>query len=193
MVFCSACHALPKPASFPQSVWYDEVKRGFDFYYQSGRKDLSPPPVQAVVEYFRERAPKSLVVPSPAPEPSTSRLRFHASVMVLPKSAEATKPAAISFVCQWPGDEKHSKSLLLSDMAGGGVWRWQPLAADRPPQHVALLRNPAAARFVDLNGNGEPDLVVVDLGSFSPADHDRGASFGCRMLARQHRCRKGLR
>ena len=63
IVFCSGCHALPKPASFPQSAWYDEVKRGFDFYHQSARKDLSPPPVQAVVVYFRTRAPKSLAAP----------------------------------------------------------------------------------------------------------------------------------
>ncbi len=174
MAFCSGCHALPKPASFPQSVWYDEVKRGFDFYHQSTRKDLNPPPVQAVVEYFRTRAPKSLVVPSPEPSSSVNRLRFRSSELVLPKSAEATKPAAVSFVAPWFGPEKNSTDLLVSDMAGGGVWRWSPLVADGSPQRVALLRNPAAARFVDLNGNGEPDLVVADLGSYSPADHDRG-------------------
>ena len=174
IAFCSGCHALPKPASFPQSAWYDEVKRGFDFYHQSARKDLSPPPVQAVVEYFRTRAPKTLVVPRPDSEPSVSRLRFRSSELILPKSVEATKAAAVSFVGQWPGDGKNSMGLLVSDMARGCLWRWQPLAANRPPQKVAILRNPAVARFVDLNGNGEPDLVVADLGSFSPADHDRG-------------------
>ena len=174
VAFCGDCHALPKPTNFPQSAWYDEVKRGFDFYHQSARKDLSPPPVQAVVEYFRTRAPKSLVAPSLNSETGVSSLRFRRSEIALPKSEGISKPAAVSFVTHWPGSENSSKSLLLSDMAGGGVWRWQPLAADRPPQKVALLRNPALARFVDLNGNGEPDLVVADLGSFSPADHDRG-------------------
>ena len=174
VVFCSGCHAMPKPASFPQSAWYDEVKQGFDFYHQSSRKDLKPPPVQAVVEYFLTRAPKSLVVPNPASEPGLSRLRFRSSEMVLPKTEGISTSAAVSFVAQWPGRENSLKGLLLSDMAGGGVWRWQPLAADRLPRQVALLRNPAVARFVDLNGNGEPDLVVADLGSFSPADHDRG-------------------
>ncbi|MEK6257576.1 MAG: VCBS repeat-containing protein [Planctomycetota bacterium] len=172
--FCSGCHAMPKPMSFPQSAWYDEVKRGFDFYHQSARKDLSPPPVQTVVEYFRRRAPKSLVVPKPDSEPGPSRLRFRPSEMVLPTTEGISKPAAVSFVAQWPGSETSSKDLLVSDMAAGGVWRWQPLVANRPPQKVAALRNPAVARFVDLNGNGEPDLVVADLGSFSPADHDRG-------------------
>ena len=172
--FCGDCHALPKPTSFPQAAWYDEVKRGFDFYHQSARKDLSPPPVQAVVVYFRTRAPKSLAAPSSDSETGVSPLRFRPSEICLPKSEGISKPAAVSFVTQWPGSEKSSKSLLLSDMAGGGVWRWQPLAAVRSLQKVALLRNPAVARLVDLNGNGEPDLVVADLGSFSPADHDRG-------------------
>ena len=174
VAFCSGCHALPKPASFPQSAWYDEVKRGFDFYHQSARKDLSPPPVQAVVEYFRTRAPKSLVVSNSASEPGVSRLRFRSSEMVLPKTEGISKPVAVSFVAPWPGSENSLTGLLLSDMAGGGVWRWQPLAAGRSPQKVASLRNPAVARWVDLNGNGEPDLVVADLGTFSPADHDRG-------------------
>ncbi len=174
IAFCGGCHALPKPASFPQSAWYDEVKRGFDFYHQSARKDLSPPPVQAVVEYFRSRAPKLLVIPNPDSEPGVSRLRFRSSELVLPKSAETSKPAAVSFVCQWPGDEKNSPGLLVSDMAGGGVWHWHPFAGDRAPRQVALLHNPAVARLVDLNENGEPDLVVADLGSFLPADHDRG-------------------
>ena len=59
-------------------------------------------------------------------------------------------------------------------MAGGGIWRWEPLAKDRSLQKLATLRNPAAAQFVDLNGNGEPDLVVADLGSFKPTDHNQG-------------------
>ena len=174
VAFCSGCHAMPNPASFPQSAWYDEVKRGFDFYHQSVRKDLNPPSVQAVVEYFRTRAPKSLVVSTPASEPGVSRLRFRSSELVLPKTEGISKPAAVSFVAQWPGTENSAKGLLVSDMAGGGVWRWQPLAKERSLQKVATLRSPAVARFVDLNGNGEPDLVVADLGSFSPADHDRG-------------------
>lgn len=140
IVFCSGCHALPKPASFPQSAWYDEVKRGFDFYHQSARKDLSPPPVQAVVEYFRTRAPKALVVSSPDSEPSVSRLRFRPSEVVLPTTAGISKPAAVSFVAQWPGGKNSLTDLLMSDMAGGGVWRWQPQAAERSPQKVALLR-----------------------------------------------------
>ena len=32
VAFCSACHVMPKPDSFPKAAWYDEVKRGYDFY-----------------------------------------------------------------------------------------------------------------------------------------------------------------
>ena len=52
--FCGDCHALPKPSSFPQEAWYEEVERGFQFYYASGRSDLHPPAKNDVVEFFRE-------------------------------------------------------------------------------------------------------------------------------------------
>ena len=40
VAFCSACHVMPKPDSFPKAAWYDEVKRGYDFYYPSGVAEL---------------------------------------------------------------------------------------------------------------------------------------------------------
>ena len=58
--FCGNCHAMPMPESFPKAMWYEEVRRGFNFYYESGRTDLKPPAQTDVVDYFRSRAPETL-------------------------------------------------------------------------------------------------------------------------------------
>jgi hypothetical protein len=174
VVFCTACHVMPKPGSFPKSDWYDEVKRGYDFYYQSGRKDLTPPPMQAVVEYFRSQAPEALSIPPSQMEPGSKRLSFRPTELAIPQVADKFTSPAISFLGRWPRGEKHTPSLLVSDMAGGGVFWCEPVSRGDSLRRIASLKNPAVASLCDLNGNGEPDLVVADLGSFQPADHAQG-------------------
>ena len=174
VVFCSACHATPKADSFPKDAWYDEVKKGFSFYYQSGRKDLIPPPLQTVVEYFRSRAPDALVIPLAEPFLGPKHLLFHPTEVFLSKAAGMKTLPAISFVCRWNHGTDSTPGLLINDMAAGGIYRWSQRFSERAPQLIALLKNPASASFCDLNGNGQPDLVVADLGSFNPADHDLG-------------------
>ena len=174
IAFCGGCHAMPKPDSFPKSAWYDEVKRGFDFYHQSHRKDLSPPPLQPVVEYFRSRAPATL---DASPDKSFSgpeRVRFRSEEIPMRRSGGTdTKPAAISFVGHWPLQGPGS-SLLFNDMANGGLYIANLHGIQQSSDRIAELKHPAGASGCDLNGNGLMDLVVADLGSFNPADHDRG-------------------
>ncbi len=172
--FCSACHVMPKPDSFPKAAWYDEVKRGYDFYYQSGRTDLSPPLMQTVVEYFRTRAPETLVIRQSQTVPGSNRISFRSAEIFIPRTAGEFTSPAISFVGRWPRSLKLAPDLLVSDMAGGGVFWCQPTSPENSLRRIAILRNPAAASICDLNGNGDPDLVVADLGSFQPADHNQG-------------------
>lgn len=164
---------MPKPESFPKSAWYDEVKRGFEFFHQSQRKDLTPPPVQPVVDYFRSRAPANLEANPEKSVPVPDAIRFRRSEIIVdrPSSADAN-PAAISFVSHWPRTSKHR--LLLSDMANGRIDVANLPDGPATSHRVSSLKNPAAVCRCDLNGNGNVDLVIADLGSYSPADHDKG-------------------
>ena len=174
VAICSACHVMPKPDSFPKAAWYDEVKRGYDFYYQSGRKDLSPPAMQTVVEYFRTQAPETLEIWRSQTVSGSNRISFRPTDIVIPRTAGEFTSPAISFVGRMPRNMQSAPDLLVSDMAGGGVFACQPASREHSLRRIATLKNPAAAAICDLNGNGEPDLVVADLGSFQPADHDQG-------------------
>lgn len=172
--FCSLCHALPKPESFPKAAWYDEVKSGFEFYRSSERHDMTPPSVQATVEYFRSRAPEKLDAPVKPSDSGTERRRFRADGEKWPHFASRTKPPSISFLKAVKGDSQTQPSILMSDMADGDVSLWNPLGAEPALRMIGRLKNPAGACVCDLDGNGTQDIVVSDLGSRSPADHDRG-------------------
>lgn len=177
VAFCSGCHAMPLPASFPQANWYDEVKRGFGFYHQSKRKDLELPAVQSVVDYFRSRAPVVLEIPNETSVPNSDRVRFHTAEISLPRTGQnANNPAAISFVGHLRTDRSGSGGMevVFSDMANGGLFLEVFRTTAQSVRRLAELQHPAAACCCDLNGNGLIDLVVADLGSFNPADHDRG-------------------
>jgi len=174
VAFCSGCHAMPRPTSFPADAWYDEVKRGFDFYHQSERKDLFPPPVQPVVEYFRSKAPAKLEISLPKSVPGPDRLRFRTVEINATTSRSEPKPVAISFVGKWPRGNTAEFDVVFSDMANGGVFLSQFQDAKPVSQLLAELNNPAVVSRCDLNGNGRIDMVIADLGSFNPSDHDQG-------------------
>lgn len=172
--FCSLCHVLPKPASFPKAAWYDEVKAGFEFYRASGRNDMTPPAVQATVEYFQSRAPEKLNAPAKPSDSGAERRRFRADSSKWPHFTSRSNPPSISFLKAVKGDSQSKPSILISDMAEGDVSLWNPLGPDSSPRTIGRLKNPAGACLCDLDGNGTLDIVVADLGSRSPADHDCG-------------------
>ena len=75
--FCSDCHQMPDPSTFPKSRWPEEVFQGFQFYVDSERRDLQEPNRQDTVRYFQHLAPDKLVVPRADSFASTqSHVRF---------------------------------------------------------------------------------------------------------------------
>jgi hypothetical protein len=168
-VFCGACHAVPVPDSFPKDAWYDEVKRGFNFYFDSGRKDLTPPRQASVVSWYQQRAPEQLAEPEQT-DSLSSPLEFKFRTIDVP--INSTEAAAVSVVR--PGDAKlPSSRVWVSDMRRGVV-----IDCDiNDPGNANVINigsNPAGTCDVDLDQNGITDLVVADLGSFLPEDHTQG-------------------
>jgi hypothetical protein len=170
--FCGNCHGTPSPAGFPKAAWHEEVKKGYDFYFDSGRTDLSPPNFDQVVAWFRSQAPEEVVIPRPTESVMIDRLRFRVSRIAVGREDQAAP--AISFVDWRALSPEGPPQLMWCDMRSGAV-----LAADpRPGRSVSkpLFQegHPAHAEPCDLNGDGRVDLVVADLGSFPPSDHTDG-------------------
>lgn len=171
--FCGDCHATPSPAGFPRAAWHEEVKQGYDFYYDSGRSDLSPPDFDRVVAWYRSQAPEEIVIPRPVEVETPNKLRFRVAAIAASREGQDSLPA-VSFVKSCilsPGD---TPVLLWCDMRSGEVRAADPLRERPAARLIGKLRHPAHAEPCDLDGDGRVDLVVAELGSFLPSDHADG-------------------
>ena len=172
VAFCGNCHAMPSPESFPRDAWHDKVLRGYEFYARSGLTHLDPPPIQATVDYFRSRAPRELVFPV-APE-ATTPLGAQFTVEKRTSDRHPGVAPAIAHL-RWAGLERDGLPVLLAcDMRDGNVMAVDPNEGANPPRVLARLNNPCHAEPCDLDGDGAIDLVVADLGSSTPNDHNLG-------------------
>jgi len=170
--FCGNCHATPSPDSFPRDAWHHAVLRGYEFYARSGLTHLDPPPIHATVDYYRSRAPRELVFPT-APE-ATTPLRAKFTVEKRTSDRYATVAPALAHL-RWARLETDGPPVLLAcDMRDGSVMAVDPNRRASPPRVFARLNNPCHVEPCDLDGDGAIDLVVADLGSYVPYDHDFG-------------------
>ncbi len=168
-VFCGACHAVPLPDSFPKQAWFDEVRRGFNFYYESGRTDLIPPRQASVVTWYQTRARERLAEPDQS-EKSESPLKFE--LRPIDVVVDSTDLAAVS-VLRLAASDSSPSQFWVSDMRRGVVVHCD--VNDPTKSEVLHIgSNPAGTCDVDLDQNGSMDLVVADLGSFLPEDHTKG-------------------
>lgn len=170
--FCGDCHAYPEPHTFPKHYWAKEVASGFRFYKESGRDDLTPPRFDDVVEYYQRLAPETLIF---SPNSETSRqvpIQFERSELNLPD--EMLFPA-VSFIRSAVVENRQQDSLWFCDMSTGLVVR--TITTQQQPQLLETIKGmgfPAHIELCDLDQDGLGDLLIADLGSFMPADHQRG-------------------
>ncbi len=169
--FCGACHKTPLPSSFPKSAWIEEVKRGYEFYYASNRTDLKPPPQAEVITYYRNLAPESLFKKAPDVAFTPSPISFRKQTLTTFRS-NSTKGDApgISFL-EWSNIRKDA--FRYSDMKHGEFGQLL-LDGTQTAINAGSTISPVSVRQCDLNQNQQSYLLIADLGSFLPEDHDLG-------------------
>jgi hypothetical protein len=169
--FCGDCHAYPKPETFPVDKWREEVVQGFQFYRDSGRTDLGPPDLEAVVSYYEQNAPQGLMIPLPQGKPDSGPVAFREVRMA---RVDARVPA-ISHIRYVTESSALRGNLVVSDMLSGTISK---VHFDRGHPTAKTLHtdvpHPAHVEICDLDSDGKEDWLVSDLGSFDPADHHLG-------------------
>ena len=167
--FCSDCHALPIPSTFPKSRWPAEVMQCFRFYEESGRDDLVEPIRAQVIQYFQAEAPDEVAVPFANQLPSVpAPIQFR---LAQEYRAPVETPAT-----PYIGWDVPSRSLVYTNMQTGELLRWQRDAAGASdnPQLLAVGEYLCRANRCDWNADGVDDFLLGEMGSFSVSDHDRG-------------------
>lgn len=170
--FCSDCHGPPDAENYPRDAWHKKVQRGYEFYAKSGRNDLDPPPMRLTLAYYRSLAPEQVVFPDPVEAETELSARF--TVEKVAWDEDINLSPDVSHLLWTRLDEGEAPVLVACDMRRGGITaidlRERPLV----PKLLARLKNPCHVQPCDLDQDNRTDLVVADLGSFNPDDHNRG-------------------
>lgn len=149
---------------------------------------LSPPlpeDMKRALEYYERTAPVRLPPPEPWPpiEDAASntgaspRLKF-VKHFFAPEGGPPTPAVSNVHFADLDGDAR--LELLGTDMRHGIVFLLRPYAPNEPMRLIAQIPAPSHVEVVDLDRDGLNDLLVADLGEFSPGDHLKGAAIWLR-------------
>jgi hypothetical protein len=169
--FCSQCHAHPRPDILPKSAWRQEVEQAYKFF-EGSKLTLQAPPLEQVVEYYQLLAPTEL--PTPVIERATHPLPVHFQRTTCPVAAAAPVPAVSNVNLVHLFDERRL-DVLACDMRAGLVLAQRPYAPSPAWEILGKVSHPAHAEVVDLDGDGVKDVLVANLGSFTPTDELTGS------------------
>jgi len=185
---CGTCHAFPPPDILPRDAWRGELIRMM--FIREGRlppigpPDVVnrtvqlPPDIAQVLPFYTSHAPERLPKADAWPEPAESPLRFTRHSLTMPDMPDTP---AVSNVTLVPFGGKQLR-LLGTDMRQGLVFAGQAGRADGSLETIASIPHPAHVQLVDVDKDGQQDLLVADLGQFYPADHHDGAVIWLRGL-----------
>ncbi len=176
--FCGDCHVVPLPVHFAKDQWLYQVTDAYRYYFLSRRNDLTVPPMHEIVEFYRRQAPAKFDVPTFSPPDHPPPTVFEQDVAAIGGTPSATP--GVSYI-QWL---KLRPDLpyqwVFSDMRNGGI----RLADGQSVSTIAeSIKHPAHVEPCDLDGDGLLDLIVADLGSFLPQDHQLGRACWLRGTA----------
>jgi hypothetical protein len=164
--FCTRCHAYPPADAFPRSVWKQEVEQAYQFFAES-TLPIQAPPIEPVIHYYEHHAP--LELPVPVIQRATTPLPVHFQRTLCPVPRQAPAPAVANVNLVHLFDERRL-DVLACDMRAGLVMALQLYAPSPAWQVLGKVSNPAHAEVVDLDGDGVTDILVANLGSFTPTD-----------------------
>ncbi len=176
VTFCGACHPMPNPTSFAKDRWHHEVRQGIDLYRKSQRTDLVIPDFAATLAWFEQFAPEKLAfqpLPDAPPGDSPKASPFRRVSVPLMGTGDV-KPglAAVSHAAVLATDPA---GFALADMRTGQLWTATSATEGLQLDSIGHVANPAHIEPVDLDGDGQQEFLVADLGGFFPMRDKRGS------------------
>ena len=130
------------------------------------------PSLESVVRYYEARAPLELLLSHAENAPGEAPCRFNRRGFRSP--AGGTFPAVANVNLVHLFDPKRL-DVLSCDMRSGTVSVLRPYESNPTWRVLAKLPVPAHAEVVDLDGDGNLDVIVACLGSFYPNDFRTGS------------------
>jgi len=176
--FCSACHRLPLPDTLPRAQWRRRIEVMFEIARGSQTTIASGfPSLEAVVDWYVERAPEVLPAVDSTVHKGSGGLRLESRGIRLPQLGPFPGTANVRFVRLFGGP---GLDLLVTDMRSGAVCALRPYLAQNDVRVLGVVKHPCNTSVVDLDRDGRLDLLVSDLGTPTPSDATNGGVFWFR-------------
>lgn len=194
----TACHRYPPPDILPRSEWREEIAK-MELFRQGNpvppgppgtlsRMVVLPPDMERVLRFYTAHAPEALPAPEAWPAVSTTPTVVFARRPFAPE--RASKTPSVSNVRFADVDRDGKLEVVATEMSYGYVMVGRPADPQaRLLDIVADISHPAHTTLFDLDKDGRDDLLVANLGSFLPGDHQHG---GVAWLRRMEDGRYGV-
>ena len=194
----TACHRYPPPDILPRSEWSEEIAKMTLFRQGNpvppgppgtlSRMVALPPDMKRVLGFYTAHAPVTLPAPEAWPAIDTTPTIVFARRAFAPE--RASKTPSVSNVRFADVDRDGKLEIVATEMSYGYVMVGRPAdPTARLLDIVADIPHPAHTATVDLDKDGRDDLLVANLGSFLPGDHQQG---GVAWLRRMEDGRYGV-
>ncbi len=179
----------------PRYMWRAKVEQMYNRYIYGARPipEERVLPIEEVIEYWTSRAPEFLPVPQDAVASPPSPLKFTRRAVVFDAIGEFP---AISCVKLVRLADDSAQQLLISDLRHGVVILWNPTLPSSSAQVIARIPHPSHTTVVDLDQDGQRDILVANMGVFGPQDTTDGSVVWLRNRGNQeyelHELQRGL-
>lgn len=169
---CSRCHKFPDPTILPKEVWPITIGKMYEFLGMKG-KELDGFTAEQVSAWFQKRAPESIPIRQSILE--NSKILFKETRFSPPGPPPPTP--AVSSVKLVDRVDGRGQDLLFSDMRHKFVLKLDVHKGLNKARITLVTKapHPCHMEVVDLDSDSLPDLLIANLGSFNPDDHDKGS------------------
>jgi len=180
---CSSCHNPPPPDALPRFAWRESIA---SMYALAAIDPVAPPApfprAAEVTAWYERHAPESLPLTKGTPLYDVSgRFSRGPAQDFAPPAAPPLPGAASVALLDIAGDP--TPEVVVCDARHGLVLAGRPGDAAGALSVLARAPAPVRAAVVDLDRDGKRDLVVADLGTIAPEDHDKGRVLWLRRAA----------
>ena len=171
--FCSTCHRFPPPETLPARYWQKTIDR---MYQIVDEEQPCPPEVRPSVEetldFYTSRAPYQFTTSVPLGLDSPSPVAFRRRSLNVKELGQQPAVSTAEFVHLLDDDRAE---LLICDLRYGAVVLAQPQEEPVSSRLLAAVPKPCQLQIVDLDRDGQRDLLLAELGVMRASDTRLGS------------------
>ncbi len=171
--YCISCHQLPDPALIDSASWVHGVlpamakRLGIQSYmgqyFTDQRSVLNIVEWQKIVTYYRDSAPRDLIIPKPKVAP----LKDWAIFSLLKPKPDANGPIAMTTLLAYNPYDQH----FYSGDAANKFYRWD---AEMRPTLVETMKSPVTGAMFSKGAQNNTEAILTSIGALPPVNVSKG-------------------